>query len=53
MLQRNLDPAAALQAAQLTIRENPQWAAPFYWAGFTLQGEWQRSPAPVAARAAQ
>lgn len=53
MLQRNLDPAAALQAAQLTIRENPQWAAPFYWAGFTLQGEWQRSPAAVAARAAQ
>ncbi len=41
MLQRDLPPAAALRAAQMVVRQDPRWAAPFYWAGFTLQGEWQ------------
>lgn len=41
MLERQMSPAAALRAAQQTVRENPQWASPFYWAGFTLQGEWR------------
>ena len=49
MLQKNMPPAAALRAAQNTIREQPQWRSPHYWAAFTLQGEYQQ-PIRVAAR---
>jgi CHAT domain-containing protein/tetratricopeptide (TPR) repeat protein len=35
----HLPPAAALRAAQLEIRSIPRWSAPFFWAGFALQGE--------------
>ena len=31
--------AEALQAAQAEVRANPQWASPFYWAGFVLNGD--------------
>jgi CHAT domain-containing protein len=41
LLQQKLSPAEALRAAQLSIRKEARWAAPYYWAGFTLQGEWQ------------
>jgi CHAT domain-containing protein len=41
MLRRGLRPAAALRAAQLEQRRDPRWAAPHYWAGFVLQGEWR------------
>lgn len=34
-----LSPAAALQAAQIEIQSIPRWSAPFFWAGFVLQGE--------------
>jgi CHAT domain-containing protein/tetratricopeptide (TPR) repeat protein len=34
-------PAAALRAAQDAIRRQERWRAPYYWAGFTLQGEWR------------
>lgn len=33
-------PAQALRAA-LERRGDPRWAAPYYWAGFTLQGDWR------------
>jgi CHAT domain-containing protein/tetratricopeptide (TPR) repeat protein len=39
MFERQLAPAAALRAAQLEVRRTPRWHAPFYWAGFVLQGE--------------
>jgi hypothetical protein len=39
MLQRHMPPSTALRAAQNSIREQPQWSAPYYWAAFTLQGE--------------
>jgi CHAT domain-containing protein/Flp pilus assembly protein TadD len=32
-------PAAALRAAQLAVRQNKRWQAPYYWAAFALQGE--------------
>jgi CHAT domain-containing protein len=35
-----MSPAAALRSAQLTIRAQPRWRAPHYWAGFVLQGVW-------------
>jgi CHAT domain-containing protein len=41
MLRRRLAPAAALRAAQLELSRNPRWASPYYWAGFTLQGDWK------------
>lgn len=33
-------PAAALREAQLDMAEDPRWSSPYYWAGFSLQGEW-------------
>jgi CHAT domain-containing protein len=41
MLQQQLPPAAALRAAQRQLAARPQWSAPFYWAGFVMQGEWK------------
>jgi CHAT domain-containing protein len=34
-------PAEALRAAQLSLMKEPKYASPFYWAAFTLQGEWR------------
>ncbi len=42
LLQNGMTPAAALGGAQNSIRQRPEWQAPFYWAGFTLQGEYTR-----------
>jgi CHAT domain-containing protein len=33
-------PAAALRAAQASMAQTRRWTAPYYWAGFLLQGEW-------------
>jgi CHAT domain-containing protein/predicted negative regulator of RcsB-dependent stress response len=41
MLKEGLRPAAALRAAQLSLMKEGQWSSPFYWAPFTLQGEWR------------
>ena len=41
ILQQKLSPAAALRAAQLDISHQRRWANPYYWAGFTIQGEWR------------
>jgi tetratricopeptide (TPR) repeat protein len=38
-LEDRMSPAAALRAAQIEIRSIPRWSAPFFWAGFVLQGE--------------
>lgn len=38
---QGLPPAAALRQAQLNLSHEKRWAAPYYWAGFTLQGEWK------------
>jgi CHAT domain-containing protein len=40
MLKKNLTPAAALRQAQLAMWRDDKWGAPFYWAAFVLQGEW-------------
>ncbi|GAB1542023.1 CHAT domain-containing protein [Scytonema sp. NUACC21] len=40
MLKERLTPAAALRAAQVEIWRTQKYAAPYYWAAFTLQGEW-------------
>jgi CHAT domain len=41
MLEHGQPPAAALRAAQEILRHQPAWEAPYYWAGFVLQGDWQ------------
>jgi CHAT domain-containing protein len=43
MLQRGMTPAAALRAAQNSIRQEPQWSSPYFWAAFTLQGDYQKA----------
>jgi CHAT domain-containing protein len=40
MLKNGKTPSQALRLAQNSIRQEPQWSAPHYWAGFTLQGEY-------------
>ena len=40
MLIGKSSPAAALREAQISMWREPRWAAPYYWAGFVLQGEW-------------
>jgi CHAT domain-containing protein/Tfp pilus assembly protein PilF len=34
-----LPPAEALRQAQLALWRDPEWSAPFYWAGFVLEGD--------------
>ena len=41
MLQTKRSPAAALRQAQLEMWRQDRWQAPFYWAAFSLQGEWR------------
>jgi CHAT domain-containing protein/Tfp pilus assembly protein PilF len=41
MLLHGLAPAAALRQAQLEMQKRKRWADPYYWAAFTLQGEWK------------
>ncbi|NEQ22492.1 MAG: tetratricopeptide repeat protein, partial [Microcoleus sp. SIO2G3] len=41
MLQAGQKPAAALRAAQIEMSQEPRWQSPYYWAAFTLQGEWR------------
>jgi CHAT domain-containing protein/Tfp pilus assembly protein PilF len=42
MLGRNrLSPTASLRMAQLSLQRSSRWQAPYYWAGFILQGEYK------------
>jgi CHAT domain-containing protein len=41
MLERGQAPAAALRSAQDALRRRPEWTAPYFWAGFSLQGDWR------------
>lgn len=39
LLGKKLSPASALRAAQASMAQDKRWSSPYYWAGFTLQGE--------------
>lgn len=41
MLKDKKRPAQALQTAQIEMLKEEQWQNPFYWAAFTIQGEWK------------
>jgi CHAT domain-containing protein/TPR repeat protein len=40
MLDKGMTPAAALRSAKLKMMQEKTWGAPYYWAGFVLQGEY-------------
>ncbi|MBP0009620.1 CHAT domain-containing tetratricopeptide repeat protein [Roseofilum sp. Belize Diploria] len=40
LLAEGKSPSQALREAQLKMWETSQWWQPYYWAAFTLQGEW-------------
>ncbi|MEJ2247689.1 MAG: CHAT domain-containing protein, partial [Acidobacteriota bacterium] len=41
MLQHKQSPAAALREAQMAQLKKKSRQAPYYWAGFQLQGDWK------------
>ncbi|MFL6259301.1 MAG: CHAT domain-containing protein [Thermoanaerobaculia bacterium] len=41
MLREKLSPAAALRRAQIKMASSPGRQSPYFWAGFSLQGEWK------------
>jgi CHAT domain-containing protein len=41
MLQNNRSPAAALRQAQIAMWKQERWRPAFYWAAFSIQGEWR------------
>ncbi len=41
MMLEKMPPAAALRQAQISMLKEKSSAQPFYWAGFTLQGDWK------------
>lgn len=41
MLKQGQQPSAALRAAQISVMQDPRWAAAYFWAGFTMQGIWK------------
>jgi CHAT domain-containing protein/tetratricopeptide (TPR) repeat protein len=49
MLGEGLPPATALQKAKVKMWSQKRWRAPYYWAAFTLQGEYRESIMPARA----
>ncbi len=41
VLVNGLEPSAALRVAQIHMWQQPRWRSPYFWAAFTLQGEWK------------
>jgi len=46
LLKDQQSPAVALRNAKLEMQKDQRWRAPFYWAGFVLQGEYQNPLVP-------
>ncbi len=42
MFKRGLTPAAALRDAQIAMWQQKRWHAPYYWAAFVLQGQYNQ-----------
>lgn len=41
MLRKGMPPVAALRAAKLEMMQDKRWKAPYYWAGFVFQGDYE------------
>lgn len=46
MLEEGLPPAAALRKAKEVMWKQGRWRAPYYWAAFTFQGDYDAQAAP-------
>lgn len=44
MFTQGQSPPEALRSAQIKLWQSQKWSSPFYWAGFTLQGEITSTP---------
>lgn len=40
LLQKKLAPSAALSAAQNEMKQIPRYKSPYFWAAFSIQGDW-------------
>jgi len=43
LVYRDRKPSEALRIAQMRLQKDPRFSSPFYWAGFTLQGDFANS----------
>ena len=43
-LRTSHSPSFALRAAQARMAEDARWSSPYYWAGFSLSGDWRTMP---------
>jgi CHAT domain-containing protein len=41
LLREQMPAATALRAAQIEMQQQARWRSPYYWAAFTLQGDWR------------
>ncbi|HEV2990990.1 MAG TPA: CHAT domain-containing tetratricopeptide repeat protein, partial [Candidatus Angelobacter sp.] len=41
ILREGLPPASALRKAQVEMARQKRWSDPYYWAAFTIEGEWR------------
>lgn len=41
LFQKKMRASEALNEAQTEMRKQTRWSSPYYWAGFTLQGDWR------------
>jgi CHAT domain-containing protein len=41
MMEEGLRPSAALRESQRSLQNDERWGEPYYWAAFTIQGDWQ------------
>jgi CHAT domain-containing protein/tetratricopeptide (TPR) repeat protein len=48
LLVEGMTPSAALTSAQNSMRKEPKWNAPYYWAAFTVQGDFGKPIKPPA-----
>ncbi|HEX6732028.1 MAG TPA: CHAT domain-containing tetratricopeptide repeat protein, partial [Pyrinomonadaceae bacterium] len=46
MFGKGLTPAAALRDAQLIMSRDQRWQSPYFWAGFVIQGRYDKEVAP-------
>jgi len=42
MFTKGLSPSAALRDSQLKLSQQKRWQAPYYWAGFVIQGQYNQ-----------
>ncbi len=47
LLADGLAPAAALRQAEIGLMGEARYRAPYYWAGFVLEGDWRPMPPPA------